>query len=336
MEERWLSLKKNKIYFMLLVLVIILAPFLLSDFGIHLTTEIYIMAIFAMSLGLIMGYGGMVSLGHAGFFGIGAYSVAIIGQFVNNTYLLLLITILISGFIAFITGAVFFRTSQFYFLMITLAFGQLLFSLFWQMKMYTGGADGMSVSAVMNLGFGDIYSPVSIYYVMGVAFIIVYVLLRLYVHSPAGKITKGIMGNESRMRALGFDVRVYKLMIYTLSGSLAGLAGSLYSYFNIYVSPELSGWMFSGQVMVMVIIGGVGTLFGPALGAGVFIFLQNFISTYTERWPIIMGAILVILVLAGKGGIIHWLQHIQQLIFSRKKKGIETVHNQVEEEEVVS
>lgn len=310
-------------------------PLILSDFGMNLVTEIFIMAIFAMSLGLIMGFAGMVSLGHAGFFGIGAYLVAILGQHIGNTYLLLFFSIVVSGIIALITGAVFFRTSKFYFLMITLAFGQLVYALFWQMKSLTGGADGMSVSAILNFGLGDLFSPLSIYYVMGVAFIIAYLLLRLFVESPAGKITKGIMENESRMQALGFNVQIYKLMVYTLSGSMAGLSGALYSYFNLYVSPDLSGWLFSGQVMMMVIIGGVGTLFGPAIGAGVFIFLQNFISSYTERWPMIMGVLLVILVMAGKGGIIHWLQHIQKAVFSRKKI-TDDKNYQLKEEEAAS
>jgi branched-chain amino acid transport system permease protein len=329
-------LNKKAIYTTLLLIFIVIAmPLILSDFGMNLVTEIFIMAIFAMSLGLIMGFAGMVSLGHAGFFGIGAYLVAILGQHIGNTYLLLFFSIVVSGIIALITGAVFFRTSKFYFLMITLAFGQLVYALFWQMKSLTGGADGMSVSAILNFGLGDLFSPHSIYYVMGVAFIIAYLLLRLFVESPAGKITKGIMENESRMQALGFNVQIYKLMVYTLSGSMAGLSGALYSYFNLYVSPDLSGWLFSGQVMMMVIIGGVGTLFGPAIGAGVFIFLQNFISSYTERWPMIMGVLLVILVMAGKGGIIHWLQHIQKAVFSRKKI-TDDKNYQLKEEEAAS
>ncbi|OQP05268.1 branched-chain amino acid ABC transporter permease [Geobacillus sp. 46C-IIa] len=305
----------------LLTALVFAMPLVLSDFAVNLATEIYIMAIFAMSLGLIMGYAGMVSLGHAGFFGIGAYTVAVIGQHVANTYLLLLLAVVMSGLIALVTGAVFIRTSKFYFLMITLAFGQLLYVLFWQLKTWTGGADGMSVSAVMNFGFGEIVSPNGLYYVMGLAFVISYFFLHLLVESPAGKITKGVMENEARMSALGHNVRVYKLLVYTLSGSLAGLAGALYAYFNVFVSPDLSSWMFSGQVMVMVIIGGVGTLLGPALGASVFIYLQNFMSTYTERWPMIMGVLLVALVLAGKGGLIHWLQHGKRLLVSRKRTG---------------
>lgn len=330
-------MKKLSIYTVLLALFVIIMPLLLSDYGVNLTAEIYIMGIFAMSLGLIMGFAGLVSLGHGAFFGIGAYTVALGGQYLQNTYHLLLLSVIICGLVALITGAVFIRTSKFYFLMITLAFGQLMFALFWQMKDWTGGADGMSVSAIMNFGFGEILTPMAIYYVMGAAFIGAFILLYLYVNSPAGKITRGVMENESRMNALGYNIRIYKLLAYSLSGALAGLAGSLYSYYNLYVSPDLSGWMFSGQVLIMVIIGGVGTLMGPALGSGVFIFLQNYISSYTERWPLIMGALLVILVLAGKGGILHWFQYLSFKFLSRKKNTSNSSSaKQVEKEEVVS
>ena len=300
-------MKRNWIYITLLITFVAVLPIFLTDYGANLAAEIFIMAIFAMSLGLIMGFGGMVSLGHAAFFAIGAYTVAILGESIPNTYLLILAAVVFAGVIAFITGYVFIRTSKFYFLMITLAFGQLIYALAWQLKEYTGGADGMAVRASINLGFGEVYSPLAIYFVMGAALILVYALLRFFVDSPAGKITKGIMENEGRMIALGFNPRIYKLLTYSFAGALAGFAGSLYGYYNLFVSPDLSMWMFSGQVLNMVIIGGVGTLMGPVLGAGVFIFLQNFISTYTERWPLIMGILLVVLVLIGKGGIIHWL-----------------------------
>jgi branched-chain amino acid transport system permease protein len=330
-------LKKNILIFIVFLLIAFVLPFVLSVYGIDLVSEIFIMAIFAMSLGLIMGYAGMVSLGHAGFFGIGAYTVALLGPHIPNSYLLLFFSICLSGLLALVTGAIFIRTSKFYFLMITLAFGQLLFALAWQLKQWTGGADGMKVSAPLNLGFGEIVSPIGIYSVMAAAFIIVYLLLRFFVESPVGKIVKGIMENEARMSALGYDVRIYKLLTYTFSGALAGFAGSLYGFYNLFVSPDVSSWMFSGQVMMMVIIGGVGTLIGPAIGAGLFIFLQNFISTYTERWPIIMGALLVILVLVGKGGIIHWFALLKSKIFYKKRKNIDDYAPQhVEKEEVVN
>ena len=312
-------MKKNISVILLIIMVVSILPFLLSNFGLDLTTEIYIMAIFAMSLGLLMGYAGMVSLGHAAFFAIGTYTVAILGQFIDNLYILIFAAIIIAGLLALLTGALFIRTSNFYFLMITLAFGQLIYALAWQLEGWTGGADGMRVSASLDFGFGEIYNPLAIYFIMGIAFIFVYILLNLFVNSPTGKITKGIMENPSRMTALGYNVRAYKLLVYSLAGAMAGFAGSLYGYFNMFVSPDLSYWKFSGEVMIMVIFGGVGTLIGPALGAGLFIILQNFISSYTERWQLILGVILIVLVLLGKGGIIHWFKYFKDKILTKKE-----------------
>lgn len=308
-------MKKNILIILLLFLVVSILPLVLSSFGLDLTIEIYIMAIFAMSLGLLMGYSGMVSLGHAAFFATGTYTVAILGQFVDNLYILILSAVLIAGLLALLTGALFIRTSNFYFLMITLAFGQLIYALAWQLETWTGGADGMRITASLDFGFGEVTNPLTLYFIMGIAFVLVYILLNLFVHSPAGKITKGIMENQDRMSALGYNVRVYKLLVYALAGALAGFAGSLYGYFNMFVSPDVSYWKFSGEVMIMVIFGGVGTLIGPALGAGLFIILQNFISSYTERWQLILGAILVILVILGKGGLIHWLIYFRDKMF---------------------
>ncbi|PLS17054.1 branched-chain amino acid ABC transporter permease [Bacillus sp. M6-12] len=325
-------MSKNLLSIVALIVGIGMAPFLLSDYGVSLATEILIMSIFAVSLGMIMGYAGMVSFGHAAFFGIGAYTVALLGEKIPSVYALILLSILITAVVALISGAVFIRTSNFSFLMITLAFGQLLFALAWKMEHWTGGADGIKVSAYLDFGFGEIYSPLGLYYTMAIAFILVYLLLRAFVNSPAGKITKGIMENESRMKALGYNVRIYKLIAYCFSGAIAGFGGSLYAYFNLFVSPDLTHWTLSGQVMLMVIIGGVGTLLGPFIGAGVFIVLQNFISTYTERWPLIMGILLVALVLIGKGGVIHWFGLAGKHLKKREKPELEAATQPLKKE----
>lgn len=308
----------------LLVITLIL-PLVLSNYGIYLSNEIYIMAIFAMSLGLIMGYAGLVSLGHAAFFGIGAYTVALLGDYVTNTYVLLLAAILLSALVAFISGYFFIRVSQFYFLMITLAFGQLLYALIWQLKPLTGGADGRSVSPVLDFGWGPIVDPVVMYYVLSLAFVLVYFILKLFVLSPLGQAVKGVMENESRMSMLGYNTRRYKLVAYTFSGTIAGLAGAFYAYYNVFVNPELVDWLFSGQVLIMVIVGGVGTLFGPALGAGFFVLLQNYISTYTERWMLIMGIIFILFVLIGRGGLIHIILEVWDRI--KPKRQLKQIQN---------
>lgn len=312
-------MKKILISTSILVLVILIAPFVLTVYGVYLATEIAILAIFAMSLGLILGYAGLITLGHAAFFGIGAYTVAIAGQYFSDTYVLFIISILLSGITALISGAIFLRTSKFYFLMITFAFGQMIYALVYQSS-WTGGNRGTDVPVTLNFGFGEITSPIGLYFVMCFFFVIFYVLLRFFVNSPTGKIVKGIMENESRMRALGYNTLVYKLLVYTLSAIIVSVSGSLFAYFNMFVSPGITNWTFSGEALLMIIIGGVGTLFGPVIGASFYVVLQNYISTYTEYWLLILGVILVILVLIGRGGIIHWIRHFGENIFFSKKK----------------
>lgn len=286
---------------------VILLPLVLPSFGITVATEIFILAIFAVSLGLIIGYAGLVSLGHAAFFGAGAYTVALLGQSISSTYVLLAAAVLIGGVLALLSGALFVRASGAYFLMLTLAFGQVLFAVAFQTKSITGGADGMSVAVSPNLGFGEIVGDFGLYYLMAGAFMVCYLLLRLFVASPAGKAVRGVMENESRMQALGYNIRSFKLLAYTLSGAMAALAGALYAYFNFYVTPDLLGWVFSGQALIMVIVGGAGSLLGPALGAGVFILLQEYLSSYTERWQLVMGLIFTAFVLIGRGGLFDLL-----------------------------
>ncbi|GAA4707554.1 branched-chain amino acid ABC transporter permease [Brevibacillus fulvus] len=287
------------------IALFLLCPFILTSYGVKLASEVLIMAIFVMSLGLIIGFAGLVSLGHAAFFGLGAYAVALLGNHWENTYLLLISALVISGLAAFLSGLLFIRSSGAYFLMITLAFGQMIYAIVYKLEDLTGGADGMAVVASPNLGAGPIDSRLGFFYLTAVAFLISYYFLRLLIASPFGKSVRGIKENESRMTALGYQTRTYKLAVYTISGMLAGVAGALYAYFNQYVSPDLLYWMFSGQALIMVIVGGVGTLVGPAIGAGFFVVLQNYISSFTDRWPLIMGLIFVLIVLFGKGGIMQ-------------------------------
>lgn len=289
---------------LLLLLVTTLLSFVLSSYGIYLATEIYIKAIFAMSLGLLMGYAGLASLGHAAFFGLGSYTVALLGDYIGNTYLLVLAAVAVAAIVGLLSGYFFIRASQFYFLMITLAFGQLLYALIWQLKGLTGGADGRSVNVVLDLGWGPLGDPVSMYHVVAVALALSYFALNLFVSSPLGAAVKGIMENELRMRVLGYDTRAYKLIAYTVAAAVAGFAGALYAYYNVFVDPELVGWLTSGEAVVMVIVGGLGSLLGPIVGSALFVALQNYISTYTERWMLVLGLIFAAFVLLGRGGLV--------------------------------
>ncbi|CAM2844587.1 branched-chain amino acid ABC transporter permease [Paenibacillus sediminis] len=311
---------KKMIFPAAIAVLLLILPVMLTSYGIKLTAEVFIMSIFVLSLGLITGYAGLVSLGHAAFFGIGAYTIALLGKFVPNTFVLLASAIIFAALIALLTGFLFIRSSGAYFLMITLAFSQMLYAVAYKLKGVTGGSDGMSVAASLDFGFGPISGSMGLYYVMAVSVMICYVLLRMFINSPAGKAIIGVKENESRMRALGYSVRSYKLLAYTISGGIAGYAGGLYAFYNYFVSPDTLNWNFSGQVLVMIIIGGVGTLFGPPIGAAVFVILQNYISSYTERWPMIMGVIFVAFVLYGRGGIANLLLLAWRKISRRQKE----------------
>ncbi|MCM3324103.1 branched-chain amino acid ABC transporter permease [Cytobacillus kochii] len=302
-------MKKALLSTIFLLMTVLILPHIISPFMVYLSTEILVFAIFAMSLGLIMGFGGMPSLGHCALFGLGAYTVAILSEYTANIYLLLGAAILISLCFSLVTGYIAIRNKGVFFLMITLAFTQVLFLITSRMKFW-GGNDGYSASVTANFGFGEITSNIGLFYMMGFFFVLTYFLLKLFVNAPAGKVLKGMMENEGRMIALGYNPKTYKMFAYLIAGSMAGLAGGLYIYKTQFVSPALFSVHMGAEVMIMVFIGGMGTIFGPALGAGAFVFLQNYISTMTDRWPLILGLIFIAIVLLKRGGILHLIQFV--------------------------
>jgi len=314
------SEKNRIILFALGAIIILLLPNVLSTYGIKLTSELYIMSIFALSLGLIMGYAGLPSFGHAAFFGLGAYTVALVGKFVDSSYVLIVAAIAIGGLMALLTGLLFVRNSGAYLIMLTMAFNQLLYVLFYKLTDYTGGADGMSVSVRLDLGFGPLTGAKGMYYFTAICLLGVFALLYYLVKSPVGRISYGSKVNDHRMKALGYNTYWYKVFMYTVGGMLAGFAGALYGYYNSFVSPDSIHWGLSGQALIMVVIGGSGTLIGPPIGAAVFVILQNYISSYTDRWPLIMGILFIALVLYGRGGIVHMGQRLWAVLASRLKK----------------
>ncbi len=321
-------MKKSIIAALILSVVVCALPFVITPFVLFMLTEVLIMAIFAMSLGLIMGYGGLQSLGHSAFFGIGAYTVAILSEHVTSIYILLPGAIIISCLFALVTGFIAVRNKGIFFLMITLAFTQMLYLLFRQSGLW-GGADGLGTSIKPTLGFIEVISPISLFYFVGSLFVLSYFILRLFVSSPLGKGLKGVMENEGRMAALGYHVKKYQIIAYVFAGGLAGLAGGLYIFKTQFASPDLFSVHMATTVLIMVFIGGLGTLFGPVIGAGVYIFLQNYISTMTDRWSLLMGLLFIVLVLYNRGGILQLLQLIGRKLKPKKslqmaKKGATT------------
>jgi len=278
-------------------------------------TRIIILAIAAASLNLILGYGGLVSFGHAAFYGVGGYVVGILyaharwnapiwGIFpgVTDMAITLPLAIVICGLLALVLGAISLRTSGVQFIMITLAFAQMIFFLFVSLKTY-GGDDGLSVRR-RNEFFGfDVRDDMSFYYVSLAFALLWFGFMARLVNSRFGLVLRGIRQSERRMATIGISTYRYKLVAYVIAGSGAGLAGALMANYAKFVSPDMLNWMQSGELMIMVILGGVGTLSGPAIGAAVLLILESVLAAWTEHWAVILGPILVLVVLFWQGGI---------------------------------
>ena len=289
---------------LLLLAVLAVIPLYGDVFYTRLFTRIMIYAIAALSLDLILGYGGMVSLGHAAFLGVGAYTVGILSLWgIQSAFLSWPLAILVSMLIALVIGAISLRTRGVSFIMITLAFAQMLYYCFISLKGY-GGSDGMTLAVRNSLaGLLDISRHSSFYYLVLVILILIFFAGHRLVHSRFGMAIQGIRDNERRMRLLGFPTFRYKLVCFILSAGVAGLAGALMANQNLYVGPALMHWKQSAEVLVMVILGGMKSLAGPILGAVALLMAEEVLSNYTEHWMIILGPLLILVVLYGRNGI---------------------------------
>ncbi|ARQ02386.1 branched-chain amino acid ABC transporter permease [Pseudorhodoplanes sinuspersici] len=294
-------------------------PFLAKAIGdpslVGLVTRIAIYAIAAASLNLILGYGGLVSFGHAAYFGVGGYVVGILYNhyisgdpfwgFIPGTNQLLITipaAIIISGLFALVLGALSLRTSGVPFIMITLAFAQMLYFLFVSLKAY-GGDDGLIVrrrNVLFDLPMAD---DTTFYYVtIGIA-VLYFIVFAKLVRSQFGIVLGGIRQNERRMAAIGISTYQYKLVAFVIAGMGAGLAGALMANYSKFVSPDMLHWTKSGDLMIMIIIGGTGTLLGPVLGAAALIGLETYLTSWTEHWKFFLGPILILIVLFSSGGL---------------------------------
>jgi branched-chain amino acid transport system permease protein len=281
-----------------------LIPLLGEPFYTRLASRILIYALCAVSLDLILGFGGMVSLGHAAFLGIGAYTVGILSQHgVASAWLAWPAAVGLAALAAALIGLVSLRTTGAYFIMITLAFAQMIFYFFSSLESY-GGDDGMALWARSSFGaLLDIDNhTVFLYLVLGILVLVLFVIHRL-VRSPFGMVIQGIRQNETRMRSMGYATFRYKLVCFIIAGLIAGLAGALLANQDKYVSPALMHWTRSGEIMVMVILGGMGSLLGPVLGAAALLLAEEVLSGYTEHWMILLGPLLIGVVLFAKRGI---------------------------------
>jgi len=274
-----------------------------EPFYVTLFSRIMIFAIAALSLDLILGYGGMVSFGHAAYLGTGGYAVAILAFYgFEDGFLQLLTAIVFSGLVAAAIGYVCIRTSGVYFIMITLAFTQMLFYLGISLEEY-GGDDGINTKRSTFFGHRVFNDDVVLYYaIFAVLLIALYVLWR-FVNSRFGMVVRGSMSNDRRMQAIGFKTFRYRLVAFVISGIVCGIAGFFLANLTKFVTPEYMNWFRSGEIMVMVIMGGMGTLFGAVFGAAALLLLEELLSDLTQHWQAILGPILVLLVLFAKRGI---------------------------------
>jgi branched-chain amino acid transport system permease protein len=275
-----------------------------EPFYIDLLARVMIFAIAAVSLNFILGFGGMASFGHAAFLGVGAYVVGLlIANGLTNGYLHLLIVVVVSALIAAFIGAVCLRTSGLYFIMITLAFAQFLYFVGVGLKQY-GGDDGFTIRDHSDFGaWIPLSNDVVLYYLIWAVLALCLFLIYRLVASRFGMALRGTRSNERRMRSIGLPTYRYKLAAFVISGVLCAVAGALLANLTQFVSPAYMHWTRSGELLIMVIMGGMSSVFGPVLGATVYLLLEEGLSSFTEHWQAILGPILVLIVLFARNGL---------------------------------
>ena len=272
-----------------------------APFYVDLMARIMIFAIAAVSLNLILGFGGMVSFGHAAFLGLGAYAVGLlVANGVTNGYVHLAVVVAAAAPTAFVIGAVCLRTSGLYFIMITLAFAQLLYFMGVGLKQY-GGDDGFAFRGRSAFGaWLPLDNDVTLYYLIWAVLALSLLLVQRIVASRFGMALRGVRANERRMRSLGLATYRYRLAAFVIAGVLCAVAGALLANLTQFVSPAYMHWTRSGELLIMVIMGGMGSVFGPVLGATAYLLLEEILSSLTEHWQAILGPILIVIVLAGR------------------------------------
>jgi len=300
-----------------ILLILAPAPFIFEwinqPFYLDLLSRALILAIAVISLNLILGFGGMISLGHAAYIGIGAYSVGIPACYdYYNGWLHLALALAVSASFALITGAISLRTKGVYFIMITMAFSQMVYFTFLSLEEY-GADDGLVIYSRSEFPqWMTMDGGTSLYYwIFALLLLSLFFTYRL-VYSRFGRVIVGAKFNEQRMQALGFNTYRYRLVCYVISAMICSLAGVLLGNFTGFISPDMIGWARSGELIFMVIIGGAGTFFGPLVGTIAFVLLEEFLSLITVYWHLIFGLMLVALVLYGKGGIHGWLSRLDR------------------------
>ncbi|MCX2726621.1 branched-chain amino acid ABC transporter permease [Thermomicrobium sp. 4228-Ro] len=306
----------KSVIFALLALFLVLAPAILPTYPVSVLTEIIIFTLFAMSLNILLGYGGLPSLGHSAFFGTGGYAVGLLAKYYGIPAAPALFIAVVAGIIvALITGPFVLRTHGAYFLILTLSLTQVLFGIVWLWRNVTGGDDGLPGIPMAKLPFlaGRVSDTVNFYYltllIVGIAIAAIAWILR----SPFGLALVGIRENERYLEGLGYPTWRIKYVAYALAGGFGALAGGLFAYFKGFVGPGQLSWLLAGEGMVMVILGGAGTFWGPAVGALLVLLLRYEVSAFTQRWVMILGIVFILNVLLLPQGIVRLPERIRDV-----------------------
>ncbi len=302
-------------WILIVVLLMATVPWMGSRFYTFLATDIVILALFATSLNLLLGYTGLVSFGHAAYFGVGAYTCAILMKTHGMPFVVgLAAAPLLAGLVALVFGFFCVRLTRIYFAMLTLAFAQIVWGICFKWNSVTGGEQGMSDVPYPDLTWmealpllGSLRVGEQYYLLVLVIVAVCIALLRMIVESPFGRMLTVIRENPERARFIGLNVRRYELAAFVLAGAFAGMAGALFGLFNRGVFPDFAYWSKSAEVLIMVILGGMAHFWGPAIGAGALMLLNVQISAYTQFWPFVLGTTLIVLLFVFPGGIVGTL-----------------------------
>lgn len=307
-------MKKTIFWGSIIAVILIIFPFVYySNFMINYLTQILIMALFAVSLNLLIGYTGMISFGHAAYFGIGAYSVGILLQkYSSNLLGSLFLAVVFSAIAALVIGFFCIRLGRIYFAMLTMAFAQIIYTVVVKWTGMTGGDQGLIGGipkppiSLLGLSF-SIGTPLNFYIFTVILVIASFVICKFIVDSPFGAILKTIRDNFLRTYFIGIPVKIYQLVIFVIAGTFAGLSGALMALFISGAYPDFTYWTKSADPIFMILVGGMGSLLGPILGAAILNLLTAYITMYTHLYELVMGTVLVIFILSLKKGLVDYL-----------------------------
>ena len=291
-----------------ILILLALVPLVIPQYYTMVAVEALILAIFAMALDLIMGYAGIASFGHAAFFGLGGYSLAVVvTKLVQSVWLALAVGALSAGLFALIVSVLSVRAKGIYFAILTLAFAEVLYRVVFHTPAL-GGSDGMVGLPVPPLNFGffeiDLTSHVNFYLVVLVFLYLSYLVCRRLVHSPFGRVLRAISDNEDRLAFLGYNLKKYKIIAFVISGMISGLAGAWFSLFKTFADTEQLHFLLSGKVIVMTLLGGLGTLVGPIIGAVFLTFFETILSSFVEWYHIVTGGLFMVVVIFFRKGLV--------------------------------